>query len=262
MSAVASPVLCRRPAMNTWFEIILLGEDEENLQAAGEAALDEIERIEKLLSRFDPSSDVSRINREASHAPVLIDFELAEILKTCLVANQETKGFFEIAAASEVEFRFESRLISFRNPSVRLDFGAFGKGYALDCAAICLRDFSVKNALLHGGTSSILAIGGGANNEPWRVSLRGGDREIQLCDNALSTSATGQGDSDIVNPLTHQPIQHRATCSVISATAAQAEIFSTALLCMGKEPAASFLEERMLPLEMFWTEDAGPDKSL
>src|SRR4051812_20130865 len=106
MSVVASPILCRRPAMNTWFEIILLGDDSENLQAAGEAALDEIQRVEKLLSRFDPSSEISRINREAAQKPVLVDFELAEILETCRIAWQQTNGFFDITANRKFENNF------------------------------------------------------------------------------------------------------------------------------------------------------------
>src|SRR5688500_16810135 len=106
MSIVASPILCRRPAMNTWFEVLLLGDDPENLQAAGEAALDESERVEKLLSRFDPASEVSRINREAANSPVLLDLELAEILETCRKAWMETHGYFDITANRDHDVNF------------------------------------------------------------------------------------------------------------------------------------------------------------
>jgi thiamine biosynthesis lipoprotein len=275
MSVVASPILCRRPAMNTWFEIILLGDDDENLQAAGEAALDEIERVEKLLSRFDTTSEVSRINRDAAQNPVLVDWEMAEILQRCSSAWMQTSGFFDITANckndsnfGDVEFNFDARLIAFRKSTVRLDFGAFGKGYALDRAANCLRETGVKKALLHGGTSSVLAIGSGMDHEPWRVGLRKFSNEndapqIRLCGNGLSTSGAGEGVSNILNPHSSTPIEVRATCSVVAQNATQAEIFSTALLCMGRERAAAFISEnKFSSLQIFWTDDENSSKTI
>ncbi|MBA4147504.1 MAG: FAD:protein FMN transferase [Verrucomicrobia bacterium] len=270
MSFVASPILCRRPAMNTWFEIVLPGDDAENLQAAGEAALDEIERIEKLLSRFDPASEVSRINRDAAISPVLLDVELTGILETCRKAWLETDGFFDIAVNREedanfgaIDFDPDTRLIFFRNVNARLDFGGFGKGYALDCAARLLRECGVKQALLHGGTSSVLAIGNDANEQPWRIGLRDPWKDdvvlqqVDLSDNALSTSATGKTVSDILDPFQRQPLQEKASCTVIAESAAQAEVFSTALLCMGKDKVASFVSPEIKAL---WTAESPSPK--
>src|SRR5690606_18158671 len=147
MKSSVAPVLCRRPAMNTWFEIVLHGNDPEHLSAAGEAALDEIERIEKLLSRFDPASEASRINREAAVSPVLLDIEMTGIIATCQQAWFDTDGYFDITVGSagdagflNIEFDEEARTIAFRASNIRLDFGGFGKGYALDCAAQLLRE--------------------------------------------------------------------------------------------------------------------------
>jgi FAD:protein FMN transferase len=270
MSVVASPVLCRRAAMNTWFEIILLGDDAENLHAAGEAALDEIERVEKLLSRFDPASEISRINRDAPKSAVLVDLETATVLETCRNAWQQTRGFFDVAVNrentsgfSDIEFDFDTRLITFRNADAGLDFGGFGKGYALDCAADCLRAFGVKKALLHGGTSSVLALGNDGDENPWRIGLRNPWNKceelehVQLSEEALSTSATGQGVSDILHPHFHKPLQIQAACTVIAKTAAQAEIFSTAFLCMGKKTTISFLPQKAdVSFKVLWTSDS------
>ena len=46
------------PAMGTWFETFLVGDDSEHLDAVASAVFDEIDRVERLLSRFDPKSEV------------------------------------------------------------------------------------------------------------------------------------------------------------------------------------------------------------
>jgi thiamine biosynthesis lipoprotein len=55
------------------------------------------------------------------------------------------------------------------NPEVRLDFGGYAKGYALDRAAEILRDAGIRNALVNVG-GNILALGR-RGNTPWRVGL-------------------------------------------------------------------------------------------
>src|SRR5438132_927598 len=73
----------RRVAMGTYFEVFLAGDDEEHLRAVADAVLDEVVRAERLLSRFDPASEVSRINRLAGQQPVLVDVEVLDVLRTC-----------------------------------------------------------------------------------------------------------------------------------------------------------------------------------
>lgn len=254
--------------MNTLFEIIVGGEDLENKIAAAEAALDEIARIETVLSRFDPASEVARANREAHQHPVLISYELLEILKICRSGWEKTSGYFDITSDSNVSHEskinfesvkidFSTRKISFTEPDVKLNFGAFGKGYALDRAAQLLKENGVQNALLHGGTSSVLAIG-----NPALVGLRNpwADAEevesVLLCDQGLSSSASfhnGQSMSDIINPLQQISLREDAACVVIGATAAEAEIFSTALLSMGKVNAENFCRKNpALDLQILW----------
>lgn len=260
--------LCRRPAMNTLFEIIVEGEDLENDMAAAEAALDEVARVETVLSRFDPASEVARVNRDAHQHPVLISYELIEILETCRNYWEKTVGYFDITASNEKKSKFESvkidsaaRKISFAEPGVRLDFGAFGKGYALDCAAQLLKENGVRNALLHGGTSSVLAMGNPAQvglRNPWDVACE--IESILLSNQGLSTSAVfhhDQNTSDIIDPHGHAPLRDETACVVIGATAVEAEVFSTALLCMGKTKAEKFCAENIAPhLQVLWIDNA------
>jgi len=84
--------------MATQFETLLVGDDEEHLAAVAEAMLDEVSRIERLLSRFDAASEISRINREAAGGEVLVDREVFAILQLCERYWQQTDGYFDVAA--------------------------------------------------------------------------------------------------------------------------------------------------------------------
>jgi thiamine biosynthesis lipoprotein len=270
MSAIASPAICRRPAMNTLFEIVL-AESEENQIAAAEAALDEVQRIESVLSRFDPASEVFRVNREAAQRPVLISFELMEVLKLCREFWKKTGSYFDPIATSArgKDFDFNAvvldeakRTLYFSKAEAKLDFGAFGKGFALDHAAGVLKENGVSNALLHGGTSSVLALEKGCDNQSWQVGVRHPRNEteeltqLKLLDQGFSTSATfrsGQSGSDILNPLRRSELTEQASCSVIAPSAAEAEVFSTAFLSMGKMATQSWLAQNIKSsLRVLW----------
>ncbi len=262
-----------RLAMATRFDFWLAGDDEEHLRAVGEAALDEVARIERLLSRFDPASEVSRLNREAALHPVRVDRELFGILRDALDWSGRTDGYFDPCATGEprasrmreaIRLDESRQAVSFLDPATRLDLGAYGKGYALDVAARVLDEFGVGSALLDGGASSILARGRPEDAPTWRVELLGiGPGEsasaVELLDAALSTSATfdpGSDLSDIVDPVASRRLDERASCSVVAPSATEAEVYSTALLAMGRDRAGEFLRRMDRPasaLRVFWT---------
>jgi thiamine biosynthesis lipoprotein len=247
--------------MATLFEVLAVGVDREHLEAVGEAALDEVQRIERLLSRHDQATEVSRINREAAGRPVRVDRELFAILADCRYLFGRTNGYFDICAiglpdsprfGEAVDLDAERMTVRFIDPKARLDFGGYGKGYALDAAGGVLEAFGVDSALIHGGTSSILIRGRREDGSAWRVGLRdpfGADASseaarVELTDCGVSSSAAfdlGSQGSDIVNPLESRVVDRQSGCSVIASTALEAEVLSTALLAMGKARAATFL---------------------
>jgi len=194
--------------MATTFEVVLACDDGRYAEQAADAAFDELERLERELSRFVPSSDVSRVNALGAREPVRIGADARDCLVLAAFAHAETCGAFDptVGALSEcwraalaagrepaadelarargltglglVRLDEEAISISLAAEGVRLDLGGIGKGYALDRMAELLADWGIRSALLHAGRSSALALGepphGAAAEDAdgWRVGLR------------------------------------------------------------------------------------------
>jgi thiamine biosynthesis lipoprotein len=203
-------VALARNAMATRFEIVLHGDDPVALRAAGEEALDEIDRIEAQLSLFRPTSEIAHLNARAARAPVRVSPALFRLLETARQLSLETAGAFDITVAplvrcwgfmggagkvphpdelAEARARIGMGLVElnpadltvrFARDGVMLDLGAIGKGYALGRAAELLREAGVTSALLHGGTSTVYGLGHPPDQEAWQIAIepppRGGTR--------------------------------------------------------------------------------------
>lgn len=238
-------------AMRTQFEAFLFGQHRSHLDAVANALWEEARSIEKLLSRFDSASEVYRVNRLASHQPVRVSLELLSILQTCREYCELTQGSFDVAcnagnrgADRHLELDAAKRTVQFTKSGITLDFGGFGKGYALDRMAELLAESGITSALIHAGTSSILAMSDGPHGNGWPVAISDpytqgmqvGQVSLSKC--ALSCSGVfraGQEISDIVDRTTGQPLQAQSHCIAVAPSAAEAEALSTACLAMGYE---------------------------
>jgi thiamine biosynthesis lipoprotein len=188
--------------MNTRFELVLHGNNAASLRAAAEEALTEIERIESRLSLFRPSSEIARVNALAAHESVRVSPEVFALLAHAQRLSTETSGAFdltmapllrcwgllgksdghipstdELAAARAicgmnlVELNHANFTVRFAREGVMLDLGAIGKGYAVEKAAEILRDAGVTSALIHGGTSTVFAMGTPPDLDAWRIAI-------------------------------------------------------------------------------------------
>lgn len=246
---------CRRSceAMGTRFEAVLAGDDAEHLDAVAVAVLEEIVRLDGALSRFDPRSEIARINREASDHPVRVDREVFALLDRCEQARRVTEGYFDVTRESgetpALLLDAEACTVRLARPGVAIDLGGIGKGYALDRGREILLQYGVTRALLHGGTSSVLALGKPRDKGGWPVDIRhppAPATRVELVDRAFSCSAIRHPDqtqSDVVNPLTGETLAGNAACVALSTSATEAEFFSTALLAMGREQAMRYLRQ-------------------
>jgi thiamine biosynthesis lipoprotein len=151
-----------------------------------------------------------------------------------------------------------ARTVHFRRPGLELNLGAIGKGYALDRAAELLRrEWRMPSGILHGGRSSVLAIGSPPAETAgtgWLVALQhpfDASRQVarlRLRDLALGTSgatvqyfeADGRRFGHILDPRSGWPAAGQVCVSVVAATAAQADALSTAFFISGPDQARAY----------------------
>jgi len=272
-----------RDLMACRFEVVFNAGEVENATEIAVDALDLVEAIESRITVYRDSSELARLNARAAEGwqPVTDDlFALLLHARGCAAltggafdcasgALTRAWGFLErrgrtpgpeaLAAAracsglAHVEFDEERRRVRFTRTGVELNLGAIGKGWAIDRAIGALRLAGVPSALVHGGQSSVRALGlqGPAlpGRRGWPVGLRHPLRPgrrlatIALDDRALGTSGSGtqffvergRRLGHILDPRSGEP----AAAGVISATvvapeAADADALSTALYVLGE----------------------------
>jgi thiamine biosynthesis lipoprotein len=267
-----------REAMGTEFEILLCGRDEQSLVDAADEALDEVEELDRQMSLYNERSELCSINRRAGAGPVPVEPRLFGVLQLADRATTASEGAFDVTVAPlvkcwgffrgqgklppedsiaaaltsvgmrHVELRGEDRTVRFRRPGVQLDLGGIAKGYALDRAAEVLRERGITRGLIHGGKSSVYALGAPPDQPAWAVGIRhpkDPSRRIavvDLRDRALSTSgnyekffeADGTVYSHIIDPRTGHPATGMLSASALGPTAAESDALSTAFFLMGE----------------------------
>jgi thiamine biosynthesis lipoprotein len=287
MPEEAHPLRLARFAMGTRFEAVLFGADEVEMRSAGEEALDEIDALNDRLDLFRKDSFLSFLNAMAYSKPVRMDAELFELLALCQKVTQDSDGAFDITVGSlmtcwgfhqgspgtpvkaELEQTIESvgfelldldhdnLSVRFLRPGMRLDFGAVAKGFALDRAGEILKDRGIQSALLHGGTSSILALGAPPGAQAWRVGVRDPRKKDallrvgELVDCAFSVSAPhgrafeqdGKTMGHVMDPVTGAPADSATLVAAICPSAALADAWATALLVAGPERFGALVQK-------------------
>jgi FAD:protein FMN transferase len=281
----ASPkkVAVARNAMATRFEIVVWGGHEPALRAAAEEALDEVQRIEAQLSLYRPDSEVAHLNARAAQDWVRVESGLFGLLQRAKQLSQETEGAFDITVAPLVrcwgfmggsgkqpaktaiaearkcvgmhlvELDTETFRVRFARPGVMLDFGAIGKGYAIERAVELLREAGITSAIIHGGTSTAYALGQPPDHPAWKIGIEAPPQTaadslaplavVELRDEALSVSAVwgksfeskGKTYGHIIDPRTGYPAAAAELAAVVLASATETDALSTALLTLGMD---------------------------
>jgi thiamine biosynthesis lipoprotein len=286
-----------RRAMACEFEVCFnAGDDPRGTELALEA-LDLIDALEEQLSYFRETSELMQINRHAADGPVEVEPRLFALLELAVQIFRETGGAFDITStplweawgfarrAGEVpteeklaealacvgsqhlELDAARRTIRFLRPDVRLNLGSLGKGFALDRCAEYLTAAGLRDFLLHGGYSSVLARGSEATLQAaapadtsagWIVGVRHPLRperrvaELRLRGRAISTSGSmaqafwhqGRRYGHILDPRSGRPADTLLSATAVADNATLAEALSTAFFVMGPEAALEYCRQR------------------
>ena len=275
-------VRVHRIAMACRFEVLLASDDAGDMAAAREA-LDEADEIEAELTVFRETSAVSEVNRSAATAAVPVSTALFSLLARSAELHEATGGAFDVTctplsrcwgflrregrlpADAEIEaaravvgmphVRLDAKTtsVSFAKAGVELNFGAIGKGYALDRMGGLLRARGATRALLSAGASSVLAVGGSGRGWPVDLRPRLASRRVGrlwLKNAAVGTSGAGEQYVEVdgrryghvIDPRSGHPAEGVLGASVVARDAGTADALSTAFLIGGPSLAKSYCE--------------------
>ena len=277
-------ISAQRYVLHTITEIKVLCRNERQGHRAINAAFARLKELENKFNYFNPGSELSLINQQAYAQETAVSPEMYQILELALEGSRISGGAFDITVTpitrmygfgtgkqqvpSEKKIRTELQAVGWQNiqlnpdrqsvrllhKNTRLDLGGIAKGYAVDEAALVLREYGLKNGLVNAG-GNIYALGKN-RGQNWRIGIRhprGATDNIQiieLSENACATSgdyeqyfldAKQQRYSHIFNPKTGRPANldnGLASVTVIADTAGRADMLSTACFVLGEEKSA------------------------
>ncbi|WP_198666776.1 FAD:protein FMN transferase [Taibaiella helva] len=185
--------------MGSDFELIVTGTSETRMQHLLQAGVDEIRRLERLLTEFDDSSDTGRINSQAGIAAVPVDPEVYALIGRCLRLSVLTQGAFDISsgalkrlynfkgatpalpspaqleqALQRTGYRHidttKANEVFLRREGMRIGFGAVGKGYAADCVRKLWQSEGVLSGVVN-ASGDLSAWGLRPDGQPWKVGI-------------------------------------------------------------------------------------------
>jgi len=264
--------------MTTTFEVIIRGVDAAYASQAAQEVFREIDRLENVLSRFRPGSDVWNINALAPGQSTRVGIEVIECLETAWNVYRDTNGAFDVTFAARATGGQEASgldwlvpmratdapgaansetggfIVGIRPPrpgeafaGASINLGAIGKGYALDAVVEILRDWDIDDALLHSGTSTALAVGPPpGRGVEWKLGIGGewgqatGLSAITLVNCAVSGSGTEIKGEHILDPRTGAPAHGHLAAWSKAPTAALSDALSTAFMVMTPDEVRTY----------------------
>ena len=256
-------------AMATVFEIYITDDDETYARQGAQAAFAEVDRLELEMSRFISNSDISRLNDAVSGETVDLGMDVFECLSRAREMYDKTSGAFdisvgalyscwlnddrtlrqpsdeELARACELtgldhlklnEEDFSAEVLT---EGVQFDLGGIGKGYAAEKMAEILREWSLGQALVLAGASSVLSVSVPEGMTGWPIKLRHpGNREdvlarFELTEGAISGSGNQKGQHIIdVRSVEGVPVEGRLAAWAMAPDAVAADALSTAFMML------------------------------
>lgn len=187
--------------MGNQFEITVVGRDESWANEMIALGVQEIKRIERLLTTYNDSSETNQVNWAAGIEPVKVSEETFRLIQRSIRISEITQGAFDISYGSvdkslwnfdaymtklpdEKTARRMVRLINYRNivldesgrtvflkeKGMRIGFGGIGKGYAAEMAKRVMKAAGVKSGIVN-ASGDLTTWGTQPNGEPWTIGI-------------------------------------------------------------------------------------------
>ncbi len=191
--------------MGNIFSFNVVEKDAKFAQSGIDKAINEVRRIESLLTTFDERSQVNQVNKLAGIKPVVVDREVFDLIKRSIKISDLTQGAFDITYGSidKSLWNFDQTMPSLPDPAVarrmvylinyknivlnetecsvmlkhkgmRIGFGGIGKGYAADRAKKILMDLGFANGVVN-ASGDLTVWGNQPDGQPWTISIANPD---------------------------------------------------------------------------------------
>jgi FAD:protein FMN transferase len=259
--------------MGTAISVQLWHDDAKLGQAALQAVMDEMHRIDHAMSPYKETSELSRINREAAKKTLTISQEMADILARSIEFSKLSGGAFDVTFSSVgylydyrqhikptdkqiakalpgIDYRHllldrAKRTLRFAREGVRIDLGGIAKGWAVDRSIELLKKRGIAHARVTAGGDTRLL--GDRRGRPWTVGIRDPRQQgkaiavLPLSDVAVSTSGDyerffddeGVRHHHIINPKTGKAATGVRSVTVIAADATTTEGLTKSVFIKG-----------------------------
>jgi FAD:protein FMN transferase len=182
------------------FHIVLYSTDAATARRASRAAFDRIEALNKVLSDYDPESELSRLSQAAGKGPVRVSADLFDVLDRSRRISERSDGMFDVTIApvgrlwrrarrerklpdrrliaeagklvgsDKMVLDPVARTVHLLQPGMKLDVGGIAKGYAAQAALDVLRSMGIKQALV-GGAGDIVGGDPPPDADGWKVAI-------------------------------------------------------------------------------------------
>lgn len=241
--------------------------------------------IDYIFSNYRDDSVLSRVNSKAGIKPVKVPQEFIDLTSSSIKYSKLTDGAFDISVGylfdiwkarakkdslptyeqisdalrctgyEKIEINKAENTVFFKSDCLRLDYGAIGKGYAVDQVAEILKAYGIKNFLLNFG-GNILALGNRKDAEGWDVGIQDPfhkDKvltEVNVSGVGIATSGdyekyfviSGKKYSHVINPVEGFPAEGLSSVVVFVGSAEEADVLSTAFSVMGLEKTKNYIK--------------------
>jgi FAD:protein FMN transferase len=267
-------------AMASTCEIVIAAISGEDARASVERAIGEVRRIEQKYSRYRDDSVLSKINTLACRDWVDCDEETNALLDYAQVLYENSDGLFDITSGilrrvwdfkqaiipsqraldtvlpligwDKVERN--NSAIRFAKAGMEIDFGGYGKEYAVDRAASLLETEGVIHGYVNLG-GDLRVIGPKPDGQPWQMGIQHPRKPeeifayIPIAHGALATSGDyeryfehkGKRYCHVLNPKSGQPACGWQSVSVLAPAAVVAGSITT-IAMLKADDAIEYLE--------------------
>lgn len=210
--------------MGNRFEFSAVAEKENHAMEQIALGVEEVRRIEKLLTTYDNSSQTNLINSRAGIGPTQVDDEVIDLIDRSIKISSLTQGAFDITYGSldkrfwnfdktmtslpdPAEAKEAVKLINFRNilldkneqtvflkeKGMRIGFGGIGKGYAADRAKTVMQQAGVESGIVN-AAGDLTVWGTQPDGKPWTIGIADPEKKdmpfasLQLTNTSVATS--------------------------------------------------------------------------